>query len=76
MIVNFSHSKAEAFKIGFMKGFTSPATLFRRHDMPELHQVRSIEIKTLTDEESLNNDWRAMWSDLSKAMVHHETSLK
>lgn len=76
MIVDFSQTKIEAFKHGFIKGFTSPAMLFGRRDVPKLHEVRVIEIPKLTDEQALNNDWAAMWSDLSKAMMQHETSVK
>lgn len=49
IIMNFSSTTRRAFLNGFMKGFTAPSVLFGRHEIPNLHEVRTVLVKRVDD---------------------------
>lgn len=72
MIIDFENTEMEAFKHGFVKGFTSPVMLFGMYEIPELHEVRSVELPDIGDAQALVNDWKAIGADLANAMKNYE----
>lgn len=72
MIIDFENTEMEAFKHGFVKGFTSPMMLFGMYEIPELHEVRTVKLPKMSDAQALGNDWKAIGADFNKVIENYE----
>lgn len=68
VILNFEHTRLQAFAHGFKKGFTAPVMLFGRFADPvNIPDLPPIEVKT-----AQVSDWEMVGADIQKAINCYE----
>lgn len=72
VILDFSHSKTQAFTNGFMKSIASPATLFMRREIQPIQPVQLISYQAVQDADALKGDWLKIGQDLKTVMERYE----
>jgi hypothetical protein len=71
VIINFSDTKRQAFLRGFEKGLTAPVMLFGHFQVPNLNPIPQVTIKPIEIGEAMENDWKAIGTDLRNVIEHH-----
>lgn len=66
-LVSLRASPRDAFACGFWKGLGAPVVLFGTHELPE---EAAVQLQSIPDRDfgSLDDDWKAVGEDLSKAI--------
>lgn len=72
VILDFSHSKKQAFTNGFMKSIASPAALFMRREIQPIEPVKFISYQNVQDADALKGDWLKIGQDLKMVMERYE----
>lgn len=75
VIIDFKDTKKQAFMRGFSKGMAAPLMLFDNFNAPQLLEVKEISVPSISDEQSLNNDWEKIGADFNRVIARYvETS--
>jgi hypothetical protein len=76
VIINFSDTKRQASLRGFEKGLAAPVLLFGHFEAPQLDLIPQITVKSIEVGEALENDWKAIGTDLWNVIEHHGKEYK
>ncbi len=71
-VIDFDQTPREAFAQGFLKGLGAPAVLFGCFEMPDMPEIKPLEMPTRQDQEALAEDWRKVGMGIRTAMSAYE----
>ncbi len=71
VVLDFSDTRKQAFVRGFSKGMAAPMMLFGQFTVPPLPEVKQIIPPSISDEQALENDWKAIGADFNNVIAKY-----